>query len=112
MKKITFTELCEKFYKHNEENGVTSQFADKKALVGVVVFKQESWPDAKEEYALESRSYALSSDNKFFVPGMGGNSIYADCLDGTDRGVRLDWYLRDWKIDYCYIKEDEQEGKK
>ena len=102
-KHITFGELCEKFYEHNEKNGITSQFADKNALTGVVVFKQESWPDAKEQFSIDARSYGFSSDNKYFIGGMGGNSIYADCLDGTDQGIRLDWYLREWKIDYCYI---------
>ena len=68
-----------------------------------MVFKAENWPD--KDYSEESRSYAFSSDNKYFVPGMGGNSIYASSLDGTDSGVRLDWYLGEWKIDYCYIKE-------
>ena len=102
MKKMTFAEVCEKFYKHNEGR-VASQFADDERLIGVVVFKAENWPD--KDYSEESRSYAFSSDNKYFVPGMGGNSIFADCLDGSDRGVRLDWYLGEWKIDYCYIKE-------
>ena len=48
------------------------------------------------------------SDNKYFVSNMGGNSIFADSLDGADVGVRLDWYLNDWKIEYCYILEDEE----
>ena len=107
MKEITFRKLCELFYKHNEENNVTGQFEDENALWGVVVFKDEG---VNKDYSLESRSYRCSSDNKFFISGMGGNSIFADNLDRTDHGVRLDWYLVEWKIDYCYI-EEEEEGK-
>lgn len=104
MEKITFSKLCDLFYKHNEENNVTRQFEDKNALWGVVVFKDEG---ANKGYSLESRSYRFSSDNKYFISGMGGNSIFADNLDKTDHGVRLDWYLGEWKIDYCYIEEKE-----
>lgn len=102
MKKMTFEEVCEKFYKYNEDR-VASQFSDEERLIAVVVFKADNWPE--KDYSEESRSYAFASDNKYFVPGMCGSSIYANNLDGTDRGVRLDWYLGEWKIDYCYIKE-------
>lgn len=54
----------------------------------------------------------MSSDNKAFLDGMGGYSIYASCLDGTDPCVRLEAYMRaehggekGWKVDYCYIKD-------
>ena len=103
MKKLTLSELFKAFYKHNEENNITSQFADEHPLLGVIVFKSENWPN--QDFSLESRSYLFSSDNKFFISGMGGNSIFASNLDNTDH-IRLDWYLRDWKIDYCYLKEN------
>ena len=51
----------------------------------------------------EPGDYEFTSDNKYFLGNMSGNSIYADCLDGKDLGVRLDWYLGQWEIDYCYI---------
>ena len=105
MEKMTLAQLFDAFYKHNEQNGITGQFEDKNALTGVIVFKQESWPKAKTEYSLESRSYRLTSDNKRFIAGMGGNSIYASSLDGSDQGVRLDGYLREWKVDYCYLEK-------
>ena len=103
-KHITFAQLCNAFYKHNESTNVTSQFQDKKALKGVVVFKSENWPNTG--YSLESRSYRFSSDNKYFISEMGGNSIFARNLDGTDNNIRLDWYLGSWKIDYCYIENE------
>ena len=102
--KLTFSELDRIFREHNEKNSVTSQFDDPSALTGVVVFKDAG---ANKGYSLESRSYAFSSDNKFFIAEMGGNSIFSQNLDKTDE-IRLDWYLpsKDWEIDYCYIKEN------
>ena len=103
MEKITIAQMFSAFEKHNEENGIESQFSDTSRLVGVVVFKQSSWPGAPRQYTLNERSYRVTSDNKRFIGGMCGNSIFADCLDGRDLGVRLDWYLKDWKVDYCYL---------
>jgi len=34
---------------------------------------------------------------------MMGCSLFGDCLDGYDLGVRLDYY--NWKIDFCYFVE-------
>ena len=53
----------------------------------------------------------ISSDNKAFWPNMGGYSIFGYCLDGTDQGVRLDYYMAEerdingWKVEDCYILE-------
>ena len=109
MKKITFDELYVRFVNHNNESNVTSQFSDSQfnRLVGVVVFKSENWPG--KDFSLESRSYRFASDNKYFVSGLGGNSIFADSLDGSDRGVRLDYYINEWDVDYCYIEGEEDD---
>lgn len=104
MKKITFSELVNAFRKHNEENNVTHQFADNNSLTGVVVFKNGPW--FNKELTEVERTYSFSSDNKFFIASMGGSSIFADCLDNTEHCVRLDAYLGNREIDYCYIKED------
>lgn len=102
IKKITFPELVDEFYKHNEQNKVSSQFEDKSPLVGAIVFKQGPWFNG--EYSEIERTYKFSSDNKYFLPDMCGNSIYASCADGSEKGVRLDYYLGSWEIDYCYIE--------
>ena len=105
MTKLTLEQLFKAISEHNEKHHVTQQFEDKNSLTCVIVFSSKNWPD--KDFPEASRSYAFSSDNKFFIPEMGGNSIFAESLDGSDRGVRLDWYLHEWKyIDYCYIKED------
>ena len=59
-------------------------------LSGFIVFSPASFD---KEYSLESRTYAVSSDNKAFQPNMGGYSIYASSLDGSDPCVRLEQYM-------------------
>ncbi len=80
-------------------------------LTGYIVFTEESFTSP---YSEESRTYCVSSDNKAFIPGMGGYSIYASCLDGTDPCVRLEQYMaaekggRDgWQVERCYCMSDE-----
>ena len=82
-------------------------------VTGYIVFSQESFT---KPYSLESRTYVVSSDNKAFQPNKGGYSIFAEALDGTDRGVRLEQYMADelggkdgWKVERCYMKDDSRE---
>lgn len=104
MEKITYAQFAEAMRKFNE----TEAFAVKgnqKILKGVIVFTQDSF---NKPYTETERSYKTTSDNKAFFPNMISNSIFADCLDGKDLGVRLDWYMggKDgWKVDYCYLLE-------
>lgn len=94
-KKITYEELCRKFYEFNEEheNGEGNEYIE-----GVIVYKQSNW---EKEYSEKSRSYCVRSNNRAFQYGKIANSIFGYCLDGTDMGVRLDWY--NWDVDYCYM---------
>lgn len=85
-------------------------------LTGYIVFSQTSFD---KEYSLESRTYVVTSDNKAFRPRMGGYSIFASALDGSDPCVRLDLYMADehggadgWKIERCYMTVDEVEKAK
>lgn len=97
MEKLTFDQLVEKMYQHNETPNA-------KPIQAVIVFKSSNWPD--KDYSLEARSYAVSSENKYFKDCI-GNSLYGSALDGSDPCVRLDWYMNDsrpWAVDYCYIK--------
>ena len=102
--KLTYKELVERIHKHNALTQPKSQYGDSNPLLCVIVFKNESWPKRKSDYPLEARSYEFRSDEKRFISGLGGNSIFAHTLDGKEHGVRLDWYIGDWEIDYCYIK--------
>ena len=76
-------------------------------------------PALTRRYSVESRTYAVSSDNKAFRPNMGGYSIYASSLDGSDPCVRLEQYMASeyggkngWQIERCYMMSDEVERAK
>ena len=103
---MSYGEMTRKF--HEIESSRTGQH-----LTGYIVFSQESF---KEPFSEEARTYVVSSDNKAFIPGMGGYSIYGSALDGSDPCVRLERYMRaehggenGWKIERCYMKESERE---
>ena len=106
MKKLSFTELCLIIDRHNKQNKIKQQFEDKSPLICVAVVSNSSFT---KEYPLESRSYSFRSDNKYFLSDMLGSSIFSSSLDGTDKFVRLDWYLTEWIFEYFYILEGEQQ---
>ena len=93
--KATFREYEDKNWPHN-------------ALTAIIVFTEDSFD---KPYPRLSRSYCLSSNNKAFWPHAAGYSIFSNCLDGTDQGVRLEWYMAEegnkggWKVEDCYILE-------
>ena len=59
---------------------------------GYIVFTADSFD---KPYTEEQRTYVVSSNNKAFIEGMGGYSIYASSLDGSDKCVRLEAYMAD-----------------
>lgn len=83
---------------------------DKSHTVGYIVFTADSFD---KSYTEEERTYVVGSNNKAFIEGMGGLSIYASSLDGSDKNVRLEAYMADeyggkdgWKIEKCYVKDE------
>lgn len=105
MKKITWNEFCEAMRKFNDDHGYTTK-GNKERLKGVVVFTKDSF---SRPFTEKERSYQTDNDEKAFLPNQCSNSIFADCLDGKDLGVRLDWYMhgeKPWKVEYCYLIED------
>ena len=103
MKKLTWNEFESLMYNHNVKNNITVKGQDEHPLIGIVVYKQGNY--FKKEYTELERSYRVSSNNKAFIPGQIGYSIFADCLDNIDIGVRLDYYP-DWIVDYCYMEDE------
>ncbi len=102
MGKITYDELSDLFCKHEASR-------PKDHLDAAIVFTADSFT---QPYSLESRTYLVSSDNKAFLPNMGGYSIYGSCKDGSDPCVRLEAYIAEerggkdgWKVDYCYLTD-------
>ena len=87
-----FEEIMREYNRRFPEN------ADMRKLSGVIVYKPDNWPKA---YSEESRSYRVWNCNRHYQDGKIANSLFGNCLDGTDIGVRLDWY--NWTVDYCYM---------
>ncbi len=99
---MSYGELKNKF-RECERNG-------EKHLTGYIVFTEDSFD---KKYTLEERTYVVSSSNKAFIPNMGGYSIFASSLDGSDMYARIEKYMADeyggkdgWKIERCYIKDE------
>lgn len=99
MNKITFAEL-ERIMR--EYNRTHKEEQEKPKISGVIVYKASSW---EKPYTEEQRSYRVWNNNRAWQDGKIANSIFACCLDGTDLGVRLDWYFGEWEVDYCYMEE-------
>lgn len=101
--RFTWREAKELMWKFNEEHGYTTK-GNKETLTMVAVITPESF---NRNYTETQRSYAFTNDNKAFLPNQCSNSIFSYCLDGTDDGVRLDWYIpSEWTVDYCYIMKE------
>lgn len=91
MKQVTYSQMQEELY--DQENKYV-----------LITYKQENWD---KEYSEQSRTYMVGSYNKCFKSGMLGNSMYGSCIDGTDVGVRLDWY--NWKVEKIMLLETQEE---
>ena len=109
MEKLNWHEAKEYLTKFNRDHGYSvgsgNSPSDETTNI-VVVFTKDSF---NKPYTLEERSYRVSSNNKAFIDGMGGYSIYAQSLDGSDF-CRIEQYMQlehggknGWKVDYCYI---------
>ncbi len=59
-----------------------------------MLVSQDSFSEPDPETA---RTYMVSSDNKAFQPNMGGYSIFASSIDGSDHMVRLDSYMAKYR---------------
>lgn len=95
MEKMTLWDFNEKMINARKEG---------KAMTGVIVFKEENWTAV--EYSLEARSYKVGNLNNYFDDEKISNALWATSLDGSDKNVRLDYYLDRWDIDYCYIENE------
>lgn len=106
MEQMNWYEAKEYLCNYNKKHGYTSKGNEKKCTM-VAVISVDSFD---KEYSLEERSYVFTSDNKAFLPNMGGYSIFSNSMDGSDNGVRLEYYVEDsktWKVEYCYILSED-----
>lgn len=99
---LSYKEMTDIFKKVNQCGG--------RPIGGYIVFSQSNFA---KPYSAESRTYEVGSNNKAFIPSMGGYSIFGSSIDGSDMGVRLDRYMRSehpWEIERCYMKKDDYEA--
>lgn len=96
MTKITYRELVDKMQEFNAQNPSKS---DTDTISAIIVFSSDNW---EKNYTLAERSYRVTNANRLFQAGKISSSLFGDCLDGHDLGVRLDWYR--WKVEYCYFE--------
>lgn len=61
----------------------------------LIIFRSDNWKDVV--YTEKQRTYRINRNNNFFDNNKISTSLYGDCLDGIDVGVRLDLYR--WKIE-------------
>ena len=69
-----------------------------KHRTAVIVFSSDNWPD--ENYSELERSYASHSNQWGWNYNLLGRRRSGDCLDGSEKGIRLDHY--GWKIEKWY----------
>ena len=99
---MTYQELRRLFYAHEDKNPSAH-------LTAYITFSGFG-PDTRKKYPWENRTYVISSDNKAFQADKGGYSIFGTSLDGADRGIRLEKYMRDeqggkdgWTVEDCCL---------
>lgn len=79
-------------------------------LTAYITFSPESFAPGTN-YSERERTYVISSNNKAFLPGMGGYSVFGSCLDGkSDQCIRLDQYMaaehggkNGWIVENCCL---------
>lgn len=59
-----------------------------------IIYSQDNW---QKSFTETERTYKTDTEQKYFNPNMCGISLFGNCLDGKDLGVRLDYY--NWKVE-------------
>lgn len=90
---------CRKVDRVEFNHVMVEAHSENKKVYGVITYDKSNWD---EEYSEDSRSYEVCSSSKHFGNYI-SNELTGCSLDGTDMGVRLDYYK--WKPEAYYIKE-------
>lgn len=106
-KHYKFTELETLVWKYNYAHKVNT--STDHTLQMVLVFTRESFPN--QQFTETERSYQVGNANNRWIEGLISNALWGDCLDGKDVGVRLDYYLNEWTIEYAYFLTPEDEER-
>lgn len=97
----SYSQLSEYLYEMNRNN--------EGPIDAYIVFTPDSFT---KEYTQKSRTYFFPSDSKAFRSDACSSSIWADCADGTECGVRIDLYMKcdkPWKVQECGILTEEKD---
>ena len=112
MNKMTWKEATEYMREYNRKHGVKTPGITDKHCVMVAVMKNKGFN--RDDYTEEERSYVFNNDNKAFIDGMLGYSIFsANLVDPDIDRPRLERYVEEegyggpWEVDYVYIKSED-----
>lgn len=82
--------------------------SEHKTIEAFVTFSQDSF--SEKTYSQTERTYLFTSNEKAFSANACGYSIFGDCMNGSEFGVRLEQYMADekggrngWKTENCGI---------
>lgn len=72
-----------------------------KPLTAYIIYDASNWNKVFHE---NFRTYVVNSWSNLFIDDKISNSLFGNCLDLLEFGVRLDWY--NWKREKCYLCTD------
>ena len=103
--RMTWSELCDYIHAYNDRNQNEYNHV-KKHLVAAVVFSNDTPSWNRHDFSLEERTYTFGNAEKYWYGNLCGSSLFSTCP--AERGlVRIDWYIHEWKVEYCYIVSEE-----
>ena len=105
IKKLTLETLFNHIREYNAKHG--NSYNDvKKPLTAAIVFSNDTEAWDRHDYSLEDRTYVFDNYQKYWYGECIGNSLFAQCP--SEFGLtRLDWYIGEWKVEYCYLIYEE-----
>ena len=104
-KEMTESQIYKLFEDHNKFLGIKTKGQDSQPLVGYIVIKDEWFREDLRPLPEEERTYRFTSDNKAFIPGQGGYSVFAFCVADSSDCIRIE-HLEDRYIERYYMEEN------
>lgn len=100
---MTWLEAVRYMIDFNKENDIRTKGSPNTPHVTIVaVISKDSF---NKPYPEKGRSYVFTNHNKAFLPNMLSNSIFAECLDGSEYIKLSDYVPEYWTVERCYILE-------
>lgn len=105
MEKMKLHEAFELFRERNKRLGITRKGQDKRPLGARIVLKDTFFREDLRPIPVEKRTYTFTSDNKAFIPGQMGYSVFASCEADHNR-IRIE-YLEESDVESCEAETDQ-----